>query len=140
MNIPIPDEHPGQESPRALLKTLQERFAVFRDFSPLAIGIDKQLLMRLPDLDRRSLRTALRMHTNSLRYLKTIENATHRIDLDGNSADEIAETHRGHAAEVLRERFRKDAERRKMQREAEATARRRSEKLGQLLDKFSKDR
>lgn len=140
MNIPIPDEHPGQESPRALLKTLQERFAVFRDFSPLAIGIDKQLLMRLPDLDRRSLRTALRMHTNSLRYLKTIEKATHRIDLDGNSADEIAETHRGHAAEVLRERFRKDAERRKMQREAETTARRRSEKLGQLLDKFSKDR
>ncbi|MBK8583413.1 MAG: ProQ/FinO family protein [Flavobacteriales bacterium] len=121
-------------------KPLQERFAVFRDFSPLAIGIDKQLLMRLPDLDRRSLRTALRMHTNSLRYLKTIEKATHRIDLDGNSADEIAETHRGHAAEVLRERFRKDAERRKMQREAEATARRRSEKLGQLLDKFSKDR
>ena len=129
MNTPIPDESARQDSPRALLKTLQERFPVFRDFSPLAIGID-----------RRALRTALRMHTNSLRYLKTIEKATHRIDLDGNSADEITETHRGHAAEVLRERFRKDAERRRMQREAEATARKRSEKLGQLLDKFGKDR
>ena len=140
MNTPIPDESARQDSPRALLKTLQERFPVFRDFSPLAIGIDKQLLVRLPELDRRALRTALRMHTNSLRYLKTIEKATHRIDLDGNSADEITETHRGHAVEVLRERFRKDAERRRMQREAEATARKRSEKLSQLLDKFGKER
>lgn len=140
MNTPIPAENPKQDSPRALLKILQDLFPVFRDCSPLAIGIDKQLLTRLPDLDRQSLRTALRMHTNSLRYLKTIEKATHRLDLDGNSADEVTEMHRGHATEVLRERFRKDAERRRMQREAEAIARQRTEKLSQLLDKFSKDR
>lgn len=140
MNTPTPDESKKQDSPRALLKTLHERFPVFRDFSPLAIGIDKQLLARLPDLDRRSLRTALRMHTNSLRYLRTVEKSMHRIDLDGNSADEITEAHRGHATEVLRERFRKDAERRRKEREAEAAARQRSEKLSQLLHKFSKDR
>ena len=42
------------ESPvdaRALLKDLQGRFDVFRNFSPLAIGIDKQLIAQEPDLN-----------------------------------------------------------------------------------------
>ena len=125
---------------RALLKTLQEKFSVFRDYSPLAIGIDKQLLARLPDLDRKTLRIALGMHTNSLRYLKTMEKATHRTDLDGNRGDEVTATHRSHATEILRERFKKDAERRKAQREAEALERQRNEKLSQLVEKFGKGR
>jgi len=139
MNIPNVVDNPVQDA-RALLKTLQESFPVFRDFSPLAIGIDKQLLLRIPDLDRKILRIALGMHTNSLRYLKTMEKATHRLDLDGNSGDEVTDAHRSHAAEVLRERFRKDAERRKAQREAETLERQRSEKLNQLVEKFGKSR
>ena len=38
---------------RALLKDLQASFDVFRNFSPLAIGIDKQLLTQQPDNRRR---------------------------------------------------------------------------------------
>ena len=138
---PVPDiaVNPGQNA-RALLKTFQEHFAVFRDYLPLAIGIDKQLLLRQPDLERKTLRIALGMHTNSLRYLKTMEKATHRLDLDGNTSDEVTETHRKHAADVLRERFKKDAERRKAQREAEALEKQRSEKLSQLVNKFGKTR
>ncbi len=139
MNTPNPVAHPGQNA-RALIKTLQESFPVFRDYSPLAIGIDKQLLARLPDLDRKTLRIALGMHTHSLRYLKSMEKATHRLDLDGNSGEEVRAEHHLHATEVLRERFKKDAERRKAQREAEALERQRSEKLGQLLEKFSKNK
>ena len=138
---PAPDAgaNPGQNA-RALLKSLQEHYAVFRNYSPLAIGIDKQLFLRQPDLDRKTLRIALGMHTNSLRYLKTMEKATHRIDLDGNTGDEVTDTHRKHATEVLRERFKKDAERRKAMREAEALERQRSEKLSQLVEKFGKVR
>lgn len=146
MNTPNPPENPIQNA-RALLKTLQESFSVFRDYSPLAIGIDKQLLARLSSIDRKTLRIALGMHTHSLRYLKTMEKATHRLDLDGNSGDEVTEIHRSHATEVLRERFKKDAERRRAQREAEALERKaeelerqRIEKLSQLVEKFGKNR
>ena len=37
---------------RALLKDIQARHDVFRNFSPLAIGIDKQLLAQQPDASR----------------------------------------------------------------------------------------
>lgn len=139
-NTPTESVESPVQSARALLKTLQTDFSVFRDYSPLAIGVDKQLLARLPNLDRKILRIALGMHTNSLRYLKTMEKATHRIDLDGNTGDELTPDHRSHATEVLRERFRKDAERRKAQREAEALERQRTEKLSQLVEKFGKAR
>lgn len=126
-------------SPRALLKKLQADFAVFRDCQPLAIGIDKQLQARLPELERKILRVALGIHTNSLRYLKVMEKATVRYDLDGNTADEVTDTHRAYATEAVRERLKKDAEKRRAQREAEAAERQRTEKLGQLLAKFGRN-
>ena len=125
---------------RALLKKLQEEFAVFRDYSPLAIGIDRQLLARQPGLDRKVLRMALGMHTHSLRYLKSMEKATQRLDLEGQGVAEVTDEHRAHAAETLRERFRKEAERKKAQREAEVQEKLRTEKLGQLVEKFGKHR
>lgn len=146
MNTPTPTENPVQNA-RALLKTLQEEFSVFRDCQPLAIGIDKQILARLPQTERKTLRIALGMHTHSLRYLKSLEKATHRFDLDGKTAEEVTATHRSFASETLRERFKKeaerrreDAERRRAQQEAEALERQRSEKLNQLVQKFGKTR
>jgi len=136
MNTPTAPT-PAQNA-RALLKEFQEKFSVFRDCQPLAIGVDKQLLARLPELDRKVLRMALGIHTKSLRYLKVMEKATARFDLDGQTADEVTELHRAHAAELIRERFKKDAEKRKAQREAEQAERQRAEKLGQLLAKFSR--
>lgn len=142
---PTPATPNAVEAARALLKDFQEKFAVFRDHQPLAIGIDKQLLARLPDLDRKLLRTALRIHTNSTPYLKAMGKATVRFDLDGNAADEVSEAHRNHATTTLDERFKKVAEQRKAQREAEQAQReaeqaerRRSAKLEQLAAKFSR--
>ena len=137
MNPPETDQTTGQKA-RALLKTLQETFPVFRDYSALAIGIDKLLLTQQPDLERKVLRLALGMHTNSARYLKTMERALHRVDLAGNIVAEVPEEHRKHASEVIRERFKKDAERRKALREAEALEKQRAEKLSQLVEKFGK--
>ncbi len=136
MTTPTPISAPAQPA-RTLLKELQGKFTVFREYMPLAIGIDKQLRARLPELDRKVLRTALGIHTNSLRYLKGMEKATVRFDLDGNTADEVAETHRAHASEILRERFKKAAAQRKAEREAEEAARQSAEKLNQLAAKFS---
>ena len=98
--------HPVQAA-RALLKKLQQDFPSFRECLPLAIGIDKQLIARQPDLSRKLLRIALGQHTNSLRYLKALEKATHRFDLDGKPGEPLTDEHRKHAATTLRERFKK---------------------------------
>ncbi len=152
MNTPSPITHltpntppsPAQQA-RALLKDFQSQFAVFRDYQPLAIGVDKQLIARFPEISRKVLRMALGIHTNSLRYLKVMEKATVRFDLDGNTADEITDTHRAYATEILKARFKKDAELRKAKRLAEEAkkaeeeaARQRTEKLSQLAEKFSR--
>ncbi len=124
---------------RALLKELQ--YVVFRECRPLAIGVDKQLLAARPDLDRKLVRLALRTHTASVRYLKAMEKASQRFDLDGQDVAEVSEEHRAHAAQTLRERFRKDAEQRRAKeaaQEAEKDAQRRAEKLNQLAAKFSR--
>ena len=128
---------PSQNA-RQLLKDLQEKFPVFRDSQPLAIGIDKQLMARLPGLERKPLRIALGIHTHSLRYLKASEKAATRVDLDGQPAGEITSEQRQHASELVKERLKKQAEQRKMQREAEAQARQHAAKLGQLVEKFGR--
>ena len=87
---------------RALLKDLQDRFDVFRNFSPLAIGIDKQVFALLPELSKKSLRLAMRSHTISTRYLKEMEKGTVRLNLDGTPADEVTDENRQHATEQLR--------------------------------------
>lgn len=140
-------------SARSLLKQLQHQFAAFRNCLPLAIGIDKQLLARVPGLDRKTMRAALGIHTGSLRYLRAMEKATVRYDLDGVAGAEVSDTHRQHAKEVLQQRFKKEADRKKVEREAsqaereaereaekaEEANRLRQEKLLQLATKFSRN-
>ena len=128
-------------SARTLLKQFQQQFPAFRDCLPLAIGIDKQILARLPDLDRKAMRTALGIHTGSLRYLRAMEKATVRFDLDGTAGAEVTDTHRAHAKETLQQRFKKEAERKKAERDAAQAAeadKLRQEKLLQLASKFSR--
>ena len=129
-------------SARALLKQLQQEFPAFRNCLPLAIGIDKQLLARMPGLDRKTMRAALGIHTGSMRYLRAMEKATVRYDLDGQPGAEVTDTHRAHAKELLQQRFKKEAERKKAEREAAAAEeanRLRQEKLLQLASKFSRN-
>ena len=130
---------------RALLKDLQGRFDVFRNFSPLAIGIDKQLIAQEPELNRRALRLALRSHTMSTRYLKEMQTASARLNLDGSAAGEVTEEARTHSGDLLRERFKKQAEQRKAEQETARAAQeaaqaeqRRLEKLNQLTEKFGR--
>jgi ProP effector len=139
---PAPDAAGADaQSPRALLKQLQQQFVAFRNCLPLAIGIDKQVLARMPGLNRKTMRAALGIHTGSMRYLRAMEKATIRYDLDGNPGAEVTETHRLHATELLQQRFKKEADRKKAEREAAAQAeadRKRQEKLQLLASKFAK--
>jgi ProP effector len=116
----------------ALLETLSSSFPVFRDCLPLAIGIHKAVKERLPDIDRDKLRTAMRIHTASTRYLKSLSNGQARFDLDGQPAGEVTAEQRQQATDELKERFRKGAERKK----AEQQEKERQEKLLKLAEKF----
>ena len=139
---------PPAASARALLKQFQQQFPAFRDCLPLAIGIDKQILARMPELDRKLMRGALGIHTGSLRYLRAMEKASVRFDLDGTAGAAVTDTHRAHASEVLQQRFKKEAERKKAERDAakaekaaaeeQEALRLRQEKLAQLTAKFSR--
>jgi ProP effector len=147
---------PAAMSARTLLKQLQHQFPAFRDCLPLSIGIDKQLLARMPELDRKTMRTALGIHTGSPRYMRAMEKATVRYDLDGTAGAEVSDTHRLHAKEVLQQRLKKEAERKKAERDAEKLERAaaqvereaaqaeeanrlRQEKLLQLASKFARN-
>lgn len=130
---------------RVLLKDLQARFDVFRNHSPLAIGIDKQVFAQMPELEKKALRLAMRSHTISTRYLKEMEKGTLRLNLDGTPAGEVTDENRQHAAELLRERFKKQVEQRKAAeatvKAAEAAAKaeqQRAAKLSQLAEKFAR--
>ncbi|MFV0371998.1 MAG: ProQ/FINO family protein [Azonexus sp.] len=123
---------------RSLLKDLQTRYAVFRDFSPLAIGIDKQLFAALPDLSRKALRLAMRSHTMATRYLKEMEKGTQRRNLDGSPAGEVTDENRQHASELLKERFKKQIEQRKAAEQAARAESRKQEKLLALTEKFGR--
>lgn len=130
---------------RGLLKELQKEFPVIRDCLPLAIGIDKQLIAQKPEISRKLLRSSLAAHTQSLRYLKELQNASVRFNLDGSNADPVSDEQRALAAKTLRERFKKRAEQRKAQEAAEKAQeaaekaeRERTEKLNQLAAKFSR--
>lgn len=126
---------------RTLLKQLQQQFPPFRDCLPLSIGIDKQILAQVPGIDKKLMRAALGIHTGSQRYLRVMEKATVRYDLDGTAGAEVTDVHRKHAKEVLKERLKKEADRKRAEREAaaaEEAARVRQDKLAQLTAKFSK--
>lgn len=124
--------------PRAILKRLQTESPAFRDNKPLALKIDTSILERYPDLDRKSLRIALRMHTASTKYLKSVERGSERFDLDGKPAGEVTEEQRQHAASTLKERFAAVAKQQREKREADEAERRRAEKLKQLVTKFGR--
>jgi ProP effector len=122
---------------RELLASLEQQFPIFRTGNPLAIGIDKQLIERLTDINKKTLRTALRLHTHSTRYLKAVEKAQHRFDLEGNIAGDMPDEHRVAASEMLKERYKKMALQRKEKAKSEKENQERQVKLQQLTEKFS---
>lgn len=136
MNEKVKDG-PGRTSARALLKQLQERFPVIGGSRPLAIGIDAEIIEVMPEVDRKLLRAALRMHTGSTRYLKATERGRERFNLANQAVAQLSAEHRERAAVLLKERFARQEEDEKARLEAEAQARR-TEKLEQLASKFSR--
>lgn len=101
-----------------LAETFPECFSVEGDAKPLKIGIFQDLAERLSEEERVSktlLRSSLRHYTNSWRYLHSVKEGAHRVDLDGNQDAPIEKEHADHAKQQLAESKAKVAERRKEQ-------------------------
>jgi ProP effector len=136
-----PADVSSTQAAKAVLKQLHERFPVFAAYQPLAIGIDKQLIALEPTLKSKALRTALSIHTKSIRYLKALQVASTRANLDGSPADAVTDEQRGIAATALHEYFKRRAQDHRARQEEEAKAeleRKKAEKLNLLVDKFSR--
>lgn len=142
---PTPDASQPKVEPRTLLLQLQEVSETFRDCKPVALRIDKAIALRFPDVERKVIRAAMRMHTASTRYLKVMEKGGQRFDLDGKPDGEVTAEHQAHAAQTLKERFAEVARRKRDKARQEETARReeeaekrKAEKLQQLVGKFGR--
>lgn len=101
-----------------LAETFPACFTLEGDAKPLKIGIFKELAERLSEEERVSktlLRSSLRHYTNSWRYLHSVVEGAHRVDLDGNEDAAIEKEHADHAKEQLAESKAKVAEKRKEQ-------------------------
>lgn len=129
---------PKPPRPRnAVLDALSAAYPVIRAGLPLAIGIHKAIIERMPDLDAQQLRAAMRTHTASVRYLKALSQAGSRFDLDGKAAGEVTAEQQKQAVDTLRERFRGQAERHRAEQQAQLQAQQRQEKLLKLAEKFN---
>jgi len=116
-----------------VLTTLTTTFKAFGECQPLAIGIHKAIKERLTGIDPEQLRVALRIHTASTRYLKALSQSKFRFDLDGMPLGEVTEEQRRQAMDLLKERFKKQADRHK----AAELAKLQQEKLRLLAEKFN---
>lgn len=116
-----------------ILATLTTTFKAFGECLPLAVGIHKVIKEQISGIDPQQLRIALRIHTASTRYLKALSQSKFRFDLDGMPLGEVTEEQRRQALEVLRGRFKKQADRHK----AEELAKQQQEKLRLLAEKFN---
>lgn len=118
---------PKQPRRNALLEKLCAEFAVFRDHQPLALGIHKAIKEKMPEVEKGPLGNAMRIHTSTTRYLKALSQGQVRFDLEGKPSGEITDEQREAASTTLKERFKKGAERRRAEIEAEKEAKRAQE-------------
>jgi ProP effector len=93
-------------------------FSLDADAKPLKIGIFHDLAKRLegdPRVSKRLLRMSLRHYTSSWKYLASIKEGVHRVDLDGENGDLVEGEHAEHAEQQLKESKAKAAEKRQEQ-------------------------
>lgn len=122
------------KKPLSTLQMLAKAFPVIREQRPLALGIHLAIIARMPEVPEKDVRLALKQHTASTRYLKTLSNSDVRYDLDGNPAGVVEPEQRQRALDTVLTRLRQGAERRR----AELIAKKQVEELAQRQEKLLK--
>lgn len=89
-----------------LVEKFPECFSAEGPAKPLKVGIFQDLAEKLADdeaVSKTRLRQALRHYTSSWRYLKSIKQGSHRVDLTGSQVAEIDQEQADYAAKSLKE-------------------------------------
>ncbi|WP_100641469.1 RNA chaperone ProQ [Alteromonas facilis] len=105
-----------------LAQTFPDCFTVSGAAKPLKIGIFQDLAEALKEESRLSktlLRSSLRHYTNSWRYLESITEGAHRVNLQGEQDAVIEAEHAEHAQQQLSESKAAAAEKRKEQKKTQ---------------------
>lgn len=92
---------PKREQIRRAETLLPERFMVFREFRPLAVGIHAALVAALPEFDPAVLQRAIQLHCSRARYLKAVRAGGERWTLEGRVAGQVSEAEQLHASQRL---------------------------------------
>ena len=66
----------------------------YKHRKPLAIGVDKQLIINHPEISAGDIKKAIALYVNAHNYLKSCLKHSHRVDLDGVEVAEITEKER----------------------------------------------
>jgi ProP effector len=72
---------------------------------PLKTNIHVDVRRAMPEISGKHLSAVMNRYTKKSRYLRALSTHEHRVDLDGNICEEIALSHRMHAAEILMRRM-----------------------------------
>ncbi len=94
-------------------------FVLEGEVKPLKIGIFQDLAKELEDseqVSKRLLRMSLRHYTSGWKYLASVKEGNHRVDLHGELGEKVEAQHAEHAQEQLKESKQKAAEKRQQQR------------------------
>lgn len=92
----------------AILNALRERYPVFRQCRPLALGSGRELMAAAPDLGvpKLALRRWLRLWVTSTAYLKALAtDGAVRYALDGTPGDPVSPDHQEHALKEVTRRL-----------------------------------
>lgn len=92
----------------ALRKALRERFLVFRECRPLALGCGNDIMAAAPDLgaSERALRRWLHVWTTSNAYLRALAtDGAVRYALDGTPGELVSEKHQAAALAEIKRRL-----------------------------------
>ncbi len=102
---PKPKKTPPSELRAKELNDSLNNYKAWRDYQPLALGIEKQLFKHINDLQlsasKRVVQKLLHYHTHNTRYLQNIGAGGVRYNLDGTESGVIIQPEREHAGRIL---------------------------------------
>lgn len=102
---PKPKKTPPSELRAKEVNDSLNNYKVWREYQPLALGIEKQLFKHINDLQlsasKRVVQKLLHYHTHNTRYLQNIGAGGVRYDLDGTENGVIIQPEREHAGHIL---------------------------------------
>lgn len=106
---------PSEIQAKTMDRFLAERFAVWLNYQPLALGVEADLYQLMdqnqPPASKRVVQRLLRMHCNHGKYLQAVIDGQQRYTLAGEALGEVSSAEREHASRTLKEHEEKKAQR-----------------------------